>query len=218
VQQDLAAALADPTARFPRIAKPRRGSGSVGVRRVGSFEELRAVAALAADEGRFDEYVVEEIAPGSEHTINVFLDARGVCRSVVPHRRIEVRGGEVSKAVTVGHTGLMDVGRGVAEALPGARGPLSIQCFLAPDGSLRVTEINARFGGGYPLTHRAGGRFTDWLLEELLALPSSATADWTDDLTMLRYDREVFLGAEAYLGSSAASEGWHVQWEAMPPG
>jgi carbamoyl-phosphate synthase large subunit len=222
-QHDVAEALANPNAPFPRIAKPRHGSGSAGVRRVGSYAELRAlVAHLEGPESRafrdrqplgeihrqiagatardtsgqtvgLSEYVVEEVAAGEEHTINVFVDAAGVCRSAVPHRRIEVRAGEVSKAVTVRHDGLIDVARRIAEALPGARGPLSIQCFLAPDGSLRVTEINARFGGGYPLTHRAGARFTDWILEELLAVPSSATNDWTDNLTMLRYDREVFV-------------------------
>ena len=214
-QQDVADALANPNACFPRIVKPRCGSGSVGVRRVGSYGELRALAAYGEDPcskilrdrqppvavrgetgggpSGLREYVVEEIASGEEHTINVFVDAAGVCRSAVPHRRIEVRAGEVSKAVTVRHGGLIDVARRIAEALPGVRGPLSIQCFLASDGSLRVTEINARFGGGYPLTHRAGGRFTDWILEELLAVPSSATNDWTDDLTMLRYDREVFV-------------------------
>jgi carbamoyl-phosphate synthase large subunit len=218
-QQDLSEALANPNDPFPRIAKPRRGSGSVGVRRVGSHEELRALAAVVEDSGSRAlrdrpplaqsrgqtggqsvgprEFVVEEIAPGEEHTINVFVDAAGVCRSAVPHRRIEVRAGEVSKAVTVRHDGLIDVARRIAEALPGARGPMSIQCFLAPDGSLRVTEINARFGGGYPLTHRAGARFTDWILEELLAVPSSATNDWTDNLTMLRYDREVCVTGES---------------------
>jgi carbamoyl-phosphate synthase large subunit len=217
-QHDLAEALADPNARFPRIAKPRRGSGSAGVRRVSSYEELRALAAHLEDPGRtalcgrrplletsgetgglgqYGQYVVEEIASGEEYTINVLVDAAGVCRSAVPHRRIEVRGGEVSKAVTVRHAGLMDVARRIAEALPGVRGPLSIQCFLAADGSLRVTEINARFGGGYPLTHRAGARFTDWILEELLAVPSSATNDWADNLTMLRYDREVFVSGDS---------------------
>jgi hypothetical protein len=31
----------------------------------------------------------------------------------------------------------------------------------------------------------------------LLAVPSSVTNDWTDDLTMLRYDREVFVSGHS---------------------
>jgi carbamoyl-phosphate synthase large subunit len=170
------------------------------VRRVGSIDELRAVAALAEQQGCFGEYVVEQIAPGHEYTINVFVDAGGVCRAAVPHRRIEVRGGEVSKAATVRHAGMMELARGVAEALPGARGPLSVQCFLDAGGSLLVTEVNARFGGGYPLTHAAGARFSDWILEELLAVPCSASAGWVDGLMMLRYDHEVFVSADLQPG------------------
>lgn len=179
--------------RFPVILKPRFGSGSVGVRRIEGREELQVFAGAAQTDGRLHDYVVEEIAPGHEHTVNVFVDRSGVCLAAVPHRRIEVRAGEVSKAVTVKHGGLIRLARSIAETLPGARGPLSIQCFLAPGGSLLVTEINARFGGGYPLTHRAGARFTDWLiLQRTMDKPACRCDDWTDKLTMLRYDREVF--------------------------
>jgi carbamoyl-phosphate synthase large subunit len=194
-QESLAAFGARPdTLGFPAILKPRSGSGSVGVRRVESSDELRALARKAQTGRRLHEYVAEEIAPGQEHTVNVFVDSDGACLAAVPHRRLEVRAGEVSKAVTVRHDGLIELARSIAETLPGARGPLSIQCFLAPGGSLLVTEINARFGGGYPLTHRAGARFTDWLiLEQSGRGPLSRRDDWTDKLTMLRYDREVFL-------------------------
>ncbi len=201
-QQSLAAAFASPGARcfparlpvpFPVIVKPRRGSGSVGVRRVGSHEELLAIARQAQAGGALQDHVIEEIAPGREHTINVLVGARRRSVAEVPHLRLEVRAGEVSKAVTVRHAGLMRLARSIAETLPGARGPLSIQCFLAADGAVLVTEINARFGGGYPLTHQAGARFTDWILQELRGRPAARCDDWTDNLTMLRYDREVFL-------------------------
>jgi carbamoyl-phosphate synthase large subunit len=195
-QESLAAAVAPTRAHpFPVIVKPRFGSGSVGVRRVDSHDELLALARMARAGGSLADQLVEEIAPGQEHTINVFVDPRGVSVAEVPHRRIEVRAGEVSKAVTARHNGMMGLARNIAEALPGARGPLSIQCFLAPDGAVRITEINARFGGGYPLTHQAGARFTDWILGELLGIPASRCDDWSDSLTMLRYDRELFLTA-----------------------
>ena len=56
-----------------------------------------------------------------------------------------------------------------------------------------VFEINARFGGGFPLTHRAGARFTRWLLEEAAGLLSTAHNDWQEGVTMLRYDAAVFV-------------------------
>jgi len=56
-----------------------------------------------------------------------------------------------------------------------------------------VFEINARFGGGFPLAHRAGARFSRWLLEDVLGLQSSAQNNWQEDLVMLRYDAAIFL-------------------------
>jgi carbamoyl-phosphate synthase large subunit len=173
---------------YPVVAKPRRGSGSIGVVKVTSEEMLRAL------NRERNNLIVEECARGCEHTINVLVNRGGRCVCVVPHLRLEVRAGDVSKGVTVKHRGLMDLAHLIAERLPGVYGALNIQCFLGQDETMHVTEINARFGGGYPLAHRAGADFPRWILEELLGLPSSASFDrWEDGLVMLRYDEAVFL-------------------------
>jgi len=140
------------------VVKPRDGSASLGVRFVQSFAELETVCR------RTDDLIVQQIAPGAEHTINVFVDRESRCLSAVPHLRMEVRGGEVSKGMTVRDVRLISLARDVVDTLPGAYGTLNLQCFLAPDGEVRIIEINARFGGGYPLAHRAGAHFTTWLL------------------------------------------------------
>lgn len=184
--------LLDPQGwTFPLVVKPRRGSASIGFAKVASKEVLRSLSQERTD------LIVQEFALGLEHTINVLVNQRGRCVCAVPHARLEVRAGEVSKGTTVKHKGLMDLATQIAERLPRAYGPLNIQCFLGPSGTLQVMEINARLGGGYPLAHRAGADFLKWMLEELLRLPSSASAEqWEDDLTMLRYDDAVFLSKQ----------------------
>lgn len=172
---------------LPLIAKPYNGSASLGLRRIETRLELEALA----EKG--DGYIVQGIAPGREFTINVYVNRSGECACVVPHWRMEVRAGEVSKGVTFKDRRLMDLGRTVAEALPGAYGPLNIQCFMDESGEIRIIEINARFGGGYPLAHHAGARFTDWLLDEREGRSVPYFDDWTDDLAMLRYDEAVFV-------------------------
>jgi carbamoyl-phosphate synthase large subunit len=172
---------------FPVLAKPARGSSSKGIRFINSMEELKAVSARDAD------LIIQEIAPGTEYTINTFVDVYGKCVCAVPHARLEVRGGEVSKAVTRKDRELMNLARDISEALPGAYGPLNVQCFKSAEGRIAVIEINARFGGGYPLAHEAGAPFARWIVEEVLEYPALASCDdWQDDLAMLRYDRSLF--------------------------
>jgi carbamoyl-phosphate synthase large subunit len=60
------------------------------------------------------------------------------------------------------------------------------------DGAPALFEINARFGGGYPIAHHAGATFTKWLLEEAAGMPSSANNEWRSGVRMLRYDQAVF--------------------------
>jgi len=174
--------------QLPLITKPKDGSASLGFRVVASFEELEAVCEYSRG------LIVQELISGAEHTVNVFVDRESRCRSAVPHLRMEIRGGEVSKGLTVKDTRLVSLARHVAEALPGAYGALNIQCFLTPDGEIRIIEINPRFGGGYPLTHRAGAHMTTWLLQEAMGLePCGPFDQWQDELLMLRYDQAVFL-------------------------
>jgi carbamoyl-phosphate synthase large subunit len=171
---------------FPLILKPRFGSASAGVFIANSLVALREYAESKQD------LIVQEMALGAEYTINVFVqDGRCVC--AVPHRRLETRGGEVSKGITVREERLMQLAATITERLPGARGALNVQCFVDADGTISIIEINARFGGGFPLANRAGAKFPLWLLEPLLKRPSTATAEWQDGLLMLRYDDAVFI-------------------------
>jgi carbamoyl-phosphate synthase large subunit len=195
-QTEPSAALADlGTWAFPLMAKPRFGSAGLGVGLVRDAEELALVARRGHELG---EIVVQRVAPGVEHTIDVLADRTGRCACAVPRRRIEVRAGEVSKGVTVRSAVLQDLAARVCEALPGACGALNVQVFVDGDvnepDNLTVIEINARYGGGFPLSLEAGADFPRWMLEELLGLPSTASPDdWRSGLVMLRYDAAVFV-------------------------
>jgi len=182
----LGAYLADPSQlKGAVIAKPKGGSSSIGIIRPKSPSELEGLSQT--------DYLVQEMWEGIEYTVNVFFDHNGELRCAVPHRRIETRGGEVSKGRTERVPVLVEAARKLATALPGARGPLCFQAIVTEAGEYAVFEINARFGGGYPLAHRAGAQFSKWLLEEAAGLSSSANDDWKDGVTMLRYDAAVFL-------------------------
>src|SRR6185503_7690674 len=131
------------------------GSSSIGLIRYGSAEQYRRNPPPS-------DCIVQELLEGPEYTVNTFCDSGGAFRCAVPHLRIEVRGGEVSKGRTERRADLTGIAEQIA-TLPGARGVFCFQAIVTERGPV-VFEINARFGGGYPLAHRAGAKFTKWLL------------------------------------------------------
>jgi carbamoyl-phosphate synthase large subunit len=174
----------DPPAEL--IAKPAGGSSSIGLRRVSSAHDVARL-----DSGL--DYVLETIAHGEEFTVDVMVDREGRCRAAVPRQRLETRAGEVSKGRTATDPHLAGLAAAIAEALPGAYGVLNIQIFRTTDGRLTVIEINARLGGGFPLTWHAGCQMPLWLVQSGQGLTPSASLGWRGDQVMLRYDRGVYL-------------------------
>ena len=58
----------------------------------------------------------------------------------------------------------------------------------------RIIDLNARFGGGYPLCHAAGAQFTIWILQGVLQIRREPLGDaFVDGLLMLRYDAATFV-------------------------
>ena len=171
---------------LPLIAKPIDGSNSQGLRRLTTLKDLEG---LPADRSG---YLVQEWVHGREFTVNFLMDRESKILSAVPHERLEVRGGEVSKGRTTFLPQVEALLPKLELALNGGFGPLCFQAILTPDSEVVVFEINARFGGGYPLTHKAGARFTQWLMESATGTVPKPIGDWTRDLTMLRYDAAVF--------------------------
>ncbi|WP_332836098.1 ATP-grasp domain-containing protein [Flavisphingomonas formosensis] len=171
---------------WPLLAKPRHGSSSRGIHVV---EDRSAVARL----GNREPYVVQEMLYGREFTVNLFFDRTGTLKSAVPHERLKVRAGEVEKGVTTRDPELCGFARKLARALDRPFGAMCFQAIKSKDGKASLFEINARFGGGYPLAHRAGATFTRWLIEQQLDLASTANDGWEDSVVMLRYDDAVFV-------------------------
>jgi carbamoyl-phosphate synthase large subunit len=138
--------------------------------------------------------ICQEFMDGTEYTCDVYIDFPGRVRCVVPRRRIEVRAGEVSKGQVVKHPQIMAQARHVVELLGAGPGVVTLQLFVTSRDEVRFTEINPRFGGGVPLSIRAGADFPRWILQELTGTRPHIEFDgFTDGLVMLRYDAEVWL-------------------------
>lgn len=177
-----------PTADFPMIVKPRAGSASVGVACLADASALENFRRRVA--GSAEDWIVQARCSGRELTVHAYY-RRGRLLSAVPHHRHRVRAGEVCLGETVVCAAAHDAAARIGGGWPGLSGVICFQGF-EDDAGFLVTEINARFGGGYPLADAAGAGFARALLREARGEAPEMTGDYKVGLRMLRYDAAVF--------------------------
>jgi carbamoyl-phosphate synthase large subunit len=173
---------------FPVLVKARKGFGSRHIYRAENQAELDFFLRYTAAES-----MVQRVCSGVEFSIDVFCDLEGRCVAAVPRTMIESKGGESIKGMTIKDTDLIEFARTTSEALR-IIGPANIQCFREPDGTLQVTDVNPRFGGGFPLPTAAGSRYP----ELALALANGEAleprfGDFREGVVMTRFFSQVIL-------------------------
>lgn len=172
---------------FPLILKPVNGSCSNGIFSANTIQDI------IDSNVEMEKYVAQEKCKGDEYTINAFYDRGGRWIACIPHFRKYVRSGEVCFAETKRVPEFADIAKRLQNILPGLWGNICFQGFLDADNGATVFEINARFGGGYPVCNEAGGTYAKWVLQELLGVKPDYHDDWKEGLRMLRYDAAVFV-------------------------
>jgi carbamoyl-phosphate synthase large subunit len=174
--------------RFPLFVKPWDGSAGRGNAVVSNRKELLFYSK------RIPNPICQELVKGTEYTCDVYVDFEMKARCVVPRKRIEVRAGEVSKGQVEKNTRIMSEATSLVEKLGAGPGVITLQLFLTDTGKIKFIEINPRFGGGVPLSIKAGADFPKWILQELTGRkPNIRPNNIKDGLIMLRYDSEVWL-------------------------
>jgi carbamoyl-phosphate synthase large subunit len=173
---------------FPVLVKARVGFGSRHIYRAANRGELGFFLRYTPVES-----IVQACLDGEEFSIDVFSDLDGRCLNAIPRTMIESKGGESIKGMTIRDERLIELARDVAEKLR-IVGPANIQCFRQSDGSHYVTDINPRFGGGFPLPLAAGGRYP----ELALALargerPEPRLGDFREGIVMTRFFSDLSL-------------------------
>jgi carbamoyl-phosphate synthase large subunit len=174
--------------KWPCFLKPWDGYAGRGNAVVNSRKEMLFYSK------RIPNPICQELVKGTEYTCDVYVDFSLKVRCVVPRRRIEVRAGEMSKGQVVKNTCIMSEATILVEKLGAGPGVITLQLFLTDGGKVKFIEINPRFGGGAPLSIKAGADFPKWILQELTGgKPNIRPDDLNDGLIMLRYDSEVWL-------------------------
>jgi carbamoyl-phosphate synthase large subunit len=182
------AALSKSRLKWPCFLKPWDGYAGRGNAIVNNRKELSFFAK------RIPNAICQEFIKGTEYTCDVYIDFDLNVRCVVPRKRIEVRSGEVSKGQVVKNKRIMKEAASLAEKLGAGPGVITLQLFMTSRREIKFVEINPRFGGGAPLSIKAGANFPKWILQEISGKKPNIPFDsFEDKLIMLRYDSEVWL-------------------------
>lgn len=147
---------------YPVFVKPAKGSASIAATKADTEEAARFL--FEKNEGM----MIQEYMKGEEIGADVYIDMiSGEVVSIFTKKKLLMRAGETDKAVSFKEPKLFDlIERFVREA--GYRGQIDIDIF-AIDGSDEycISEVNPRFGGGYPHAHESGVDHVKLILENL---------------------------------------------------
>jgi len=135
---------------FPAFIKPKDGSSSINAYKVETIDDLKLYAEKIKD------YIIQPFISGKEYTIDIFCDYEGNPVYITPRERLAVRSGEVLKTrITQDDTMIAEMLKLIADYKP--CGQITVQLIQdEKTGDNYYIEINPRFGGGAPLSIKAG--------------------------------------------------------------
>lgn len=183
-------AYACGTVRFPVFVKPRNGSGSVGARKIDTYDELKT--AFKTDSS----LIVQEMMECDDVDADVYIDTIShKAVSAFSKRKIETRIGGASKTVSFKDEKLFDFISRIVDVLE-LNGPVDMDFFYR-DGEYFLSEINPRFGGAYLHAYGAGVDFVKLIENNLNGISNPEDfGSYDEGVVMMMYDSVVILNSE----------------------
>ena len=134
---------------YPVFVKPAKGSASISISK--AFDRETVELLFTHEDG----LMVQEFLDGQEIGADVYIDLiSGEVVSIFTKKKIKMRAGETDKAVSFKDEKLFAlIERFVRES--GFRGQIDIDIFDV-GGVYYISEVNPRFGGGYPHAYACG--------------------------------------------------------------
>ena len=167
---------------YPVFVKPRAGSASININKVTTDEEVDTL---------FDIYgglMIQEYMKGQEYGADIYIDMiTGKCVSIFLKKKIKMRAGETDKSVSVKDEELFKKLAAFVEEC-GFTGMIDADLFL-DEGKWYLSEINPRFGGGYPHAYECGVNFPKLIVNNLEGKENTPNiGDYKEGIYMMKYN------------------------------
>lgn len=181
--------LAAGRMKLPVFLKPSRGCGSIGVQKVAQADLLEALC-------RYQEepYIIQNFAQGEELGADIYVDLlTGKPVSIFVKKKLRMRAGETEKSISCKEEALYTLIEKTLAPLSLA-GPVDMDLFLI-DGQYYISEINPRFGGGYPHAYRCGVNFPQMIAANLAGQENRRQiGGYAENICMLKYTDLMTMG------------------------
>lgn len=175
---------------FPVIVKPKNGSASTGVKKLEHLGEMEEFLSCHED------YIVQPFMSGNEYCVECYIDLQtGDVTRFFSKRKFNMRAGETDKSVVVKDAHLEALTYSLIQSLKPS-GPIDIDFFKTEEGYV-ISEINPRFGGGYPYAYAMGQNFIVDIIHNLRGESNPPyekySGKYEEGKTMVRYDQFIVL-------------------------
>jgi len=162
--------------------KPYNGSASISINVANDLETVK----LLFDHN--ENLMIQEFLHGQEIGADVYIDIiSGKVVSIFTKKKIKMRAGETDKSVSFKNPALFDlIEKFVLEA--GFRGQIDINIFYV-DGKYYISEVNPRFGGGYPHAFESGCNHMTFILNNLQGKANERhIGEYEEGIYMMKYN------------------------------
>lgn len=159
-KEDFYRALQNGEISYPVFVKPVKGSASININKVGSDREMEVLFGL------YEDLMIQEYMDGTEYGADVYVDmVTGRCTSIFVKEKIKMRAGETDKSVSVKDERLFAMIEKFVEKC-GFCGMIDMDIFKIGD-TYYLSEVNPRFGGGYPHAYECGVNMPEQVIRNL---------------------------------------------------
>lgn len=167
---------------FPVFVKPVRGCGSIGVQKVTHMELLSVLCKYSEED-----LLIQSFADGEEFGADIYVDMishKPV--SVFIKKKLRMRAGETEKSVSFKEERLLEL---ICQTVASLKlsGPVDMDIFYV-NGNYYISEINPRFGGGYPHAYSCGVNFPKLIADNIAGIENTDTlGQYEEGICMLKY-------------------------------
>ncbi|MBE7040941.1 MAG: ATP-grasp domain-containing protein [Ruminococcaceae bacterium] len=167
---------------FPVFVKPARGSASIAISKVYDKETVDLLFAHS------DGLMIQEFLDGQEIGADVYIDmVSGEVVSIFTKKKIVMRAGETDKAVSFKDEKLFVLIENFVKKT-GYRGQIDIDIFEV-DGEYYISEVNPRFGGGYPHAYECGCNHMRLICNNLVGnINEKKFGEYDEGIYMMKYN------------------------------